>query len=168
MLAVIDSPRVYIASLSDYNNGRLVGWWFDLEDFAYYEDLLNEINKKLLGLGLDECGEAREEYAIHDFEYCPDFGEYDLEAYFNYSEEVKEHGIDVMEALSHFGLDQEKAVDVQIRESWKSFVWDYIIEVLQVPDGLLSYIDKEYVKDEIKFSGYTHKLEDGRIAFCWY
>lgn len=51
--------RIYVACLESYNNGRLVGRWFDLDDYLYDVDALHaDINNTIRG----------EEYAIHDYE----------------------------------------------------------------------------------------------------
>lgn len=66
--------KVYIASLSDYNNGRLEGKWFDLSDYLSASDLMDDINNMLKDLTkkykkID--GEVREEWAVHDYEGIP-------------------------------------------------------------------------------------------------
>ena len=66
--------RVYIASLSDYNDGRLEGKWFDLSDYLNASDLMDDINDMLNDLTkkykkID--GEVREEWAVHDYEGIP-------------------------------------------------------------------------------------------------
>lgn len=61
--------RIYVASLSDYNAGRLHGNWVTVDDGMDEGDLWNEIQKIL-----DSSPEAKitgfpaEEWAIHDFE----------------------------------------------------------------------------------------------------
>ena len=66
--------KVYIASLSDYNDGRLEGKWFDLSDYLSASDLMDDINDMLKDLTkkykkID--GEVREEWAVHDYEGIP-------------------------------------------------------------------------------------------------
>jgi antirestriction protein len=66
--------RVYIASLSDYNNGRLEGKWFDLSDYLSASDLMDDINDMLNDLTKkykNVDGEVREEWAVHDYEGIP-------------------------------------------------------------------------------------------------
>lgn len=66
--------KVYIASLSDYNNGRLEGKWFDLSDYLSASDLMDEINDMLNDLTKkykNVDGEVREEWAVHDYEGIP-------------------------------------------------------------------------------------------------
>jgi antirestriction protein len=66
--------RVYIASLSDYNDGRLEGKWFDLSDYMDASDLMDDIQEMLNELTKkykNEDGEVREEWAVHDYEGIP-------------------------------------------------------------------------------------------------
>ncbi len=70
-----DGPRIYVASLSDYNAGRLHGTWIDLDD-KDADDLNEEI-----GAMLAESKEGvAEEWAIHDYE---GFGPVQLSEYEN-------------------------------------------------------------------------------------
>lgn len=78
------SPAIYVADLTAYNNGQLVGEWLDLSGFDSGEEVMEkiaEISKKW-GEGDDEL---HEEYAIHDYEGFP-------EAY--YSEYMNEDSFD--------------------------------------------------------------------------
>ena len=63
------TPRIYVASLSDYNAGRLHGKWIDA---AQDVDTIREEISEMLA-GSKELG--AEEWAIHDFE---GFGEWRL------------------------------------------------------------------------------------------
>jgi antirestriction protein len=57
-----DAPRIYVASLSDYNAGRLHGTWIDATQQA--EELHEEIHTMLA----ESTEEIAEEWAIHDYE----------------------------------------------------------------------------------------------------
>lgn len=63
-----DRPRIYVASLSDYNSGRLVGEWIDL-DGKSVEDVESEIQNMLKGSEM-----PAEEWAIHDNDNFDDIG----------------------------------------------------------------------------------------------
>lgn len=66
------SPRIYVASLSDYNAGRLHGRWIDAVQDP--EGLESDIKRML-----DDSPEPiAEEWAIHDYE---DFGDFNLHEY---------------------------------------------------------------------------------------
>ncbi|ALW86346.1 hypothetical protein AUC43_15385 [Hymenobacter sedentarius] len=69
-----NTPRVYIASLADYNAGQLLGRWFELDDFTDADDLLHAI-QGMLTIYDDTygplIGTKREEWAMHDAEHLP-------------------------------------------------------------------------------------------------
>jgi hypothetical protein len=61
--------EVYIASLYDYNNNKLVGQWFDLTKFRNAEQVITAIEKWLDSLTMKfRDGVVREEWAVHDSE----------------------------------------------------------------------------------------------------
>lgn len=62
-----DSPRIYVASLSDYNAGRLWGRWIDAEQEADVigREVAQLLHAATLAHPLDG---TREEWAIHDTE----------------------------------------------------------------------------------------------------
>lgn len=66
---------IYVASISDYNAGRLVGRWFDLEKYVDAADLLAHIADWLEDLKQRD-GVLREEWAIHDSEAVGDLGQH--------------------------------------------------------------------------------------------
>jgi hypothetical protein len=59
-----ETPRIYVADLEAYNNGRLEGEWLDLADYKDADELMDAIQDVLKKSG-------GEEYAIHDVEYVP-------------------------------------------------------------------------------------------------
>jgi antirestriction protein len=60
----METPKIYVADLEAYNNGRLVGEWLDLTDYNDADELMDAIQDVLKKSG-------GEEYAIHDIEYIP-------------------------------------------------------------------------------------------------
>lgn len=83
-------PRIYVASLADYNAGRLHGCWIDLAD-PNLDDVVAQINAMLM----TSREPLAEEYAIHDYE---GFGparidEYEnLETVVRIAEGIRDHG----------------------------------------------------------------------------
>ena len=59
-----NSPKIYVADLEAYNNGKLVGKWLDLSDYSDADELEEAIQDLLTEWGA-------EEYAIHDTENIP-------------------------------------------------------------------------------------------------
>jgi antirestriction protein len=58
-----DTPRIYVACLAAYNNGKLHGEWIDANQDA--DDIYTEINAMLA----ESPEPDAEEFAIHDYEY---------------------------------------------------------------------------------------------------
>jgi len=102
-----DSPRIYVADLEAYNNGRLVGQWLDLSDYNDADELNDAIQELLNGWG-------KEEYAIHDAENLPSgmYSEYmgarDFEQLYEMMDLAKENDLPlavVQEIVSQYDTD---------------------------------------------------------------
>ena len=114
--------RVYIASLSDYNNGRLEGKWFDLSDYLSASDLMNDIHDMLQDLTKkykNVDGEVREEWAVHDYEGIPPtlaseyMGEPDFEKLLEIRKVAEDRGIPLevlVERAGDTGSDDYEAL----------------------------------------------------------
>lgn len=105
-----NAPSVYIADLEAYNNGRLVGKWFNLLDYSDAD----EFNEAVADF-LKETG--AEEYAVHDFENIPRsmqseyLGVKDFEKFYEMIDLARDKDLPlevVMEVLNELG---ESAVD---------------------------------------------------------
>ena len=101
----METPRIYVADLEAYNNGRLVGEWLDLADYNNADELMDAIQDVLKKSG-------GEEYAIHDVEYVPRslYSEYmsrnDFEALYEVMETAKRYDLPlevVEEIVSQYG-----------------------------------------------------------------
>lgn len=64
MRIATDTPRIYVASLADYNNGILHGIWIDLDVDVDADEIQEQVNAML---ATSREGLA-EEWAIHDYE----------------------------------------------------------------------------------------------------
>jgi antirestriction protein len=114
--------RIYVASLSDYNNGRLEGKWLDLADYSDASELMEAIQEMLDELtekykSVD--GEVREEFAVHDYEGIPStlaseyMGEQDFQQLYDIAEVADERGIPVevlVERAGDTGSDDYQAL----------------------------------------------------------
>lgn len=65
-----DSPKIYVADLAAYNEGKLIGEWLDLDDYSSGSEVMEAIDDLLKKWSADQ-GVEREEYAIHDIENIP-------------------------------------------------------------------------------------------------
>lgn len=138
-----ETPRIYVADLEAYNNGRLVGEWLDLADYNDADELMDEIQNVLKKSG-------GEEYAIHDVEYVPSsmyseyMGKRDFEELYQMMDLAKNKDLPlevIQEVVSQFG---ENAVD-DFYGKFDSAV-DFAEEL--VDDlGIESFTDFEYYLD---------------------
>src|SRR3989344_892914 len=66
----LSEARIYVDSLSDYNEGNAKGKWIDLSDHSSGDEVMTAIQEFLDELN-EADGGSREEYAIHDYEGFP-------------------------------------------------------------------------------------------------
>ena len=118
----MEDMRIYVASLSDYNNGRLEGKWLDLSDYSDASELMEAIQEMLDELtekykSID--GEVREEWAVHDYEGIPStlaseyMGEQDFQQLYDIAEVAEDRGIPVavlVERAGDTGSDDYQAL----------------------------------------------------------
>ena len=96
------SPRIYVADLSAYNNGKLIGSWLDISDYSNGYEVMEAIGS-LLEDWSEQSGEVREEYAIHDFEGFPN----EL-----YSESMGEKEFDII--IGGISISEDKGVPMNV------------------------------------------------------
>ena len=158
----MNSPKIYVACLSSYNNGILHGEWIDVED---YEQLQEEVNRILKESPMNDA----EEWAIHDFE---GFGNIKIEEY-----DGLEHVAELAEALvnlnetettvfeylyDNYDLEDavEKMEEVNIFEGSRS---DYAQEITEecndVPDYLVNYIDYDRMGRDMEYNSEIVEIE---------
>lgn len=118
----MNEMRIYVASLYDYNDGRLEGKWLDLADYANASELMESIQEMLDDLtkkykNID--GEVREEFAVHDYEGIPStlaseyMGEQDFQQLYDIAEVAEDRGIPVevlVERAGDTGSDDYQAL----------------------------------------------------------
>jgi len=96
------SPRIYVADLSAYNNGKLIGSWLDISDYSSGYEVMEAIGS-LLEDWSEQSGEVREEYAIHDFEGFPNQ---------LYSESMGEKEFDII--IGGISVSEDKGVPMDV------------------------------------------------------
>ena len=171
-----DTPRIYVASLADYNAGRLHGRWIDCDKEV--EDIRQEIAEMLA----KSREPIAEEYAIHDYE-CFDpvhLREYeDLERVAEIAKLIGEHRELIAHVVEHCGgLDQldeaKRLIDEEYAGEWKSFAeWaeDFLEDTGQlenVPESLRFYFDFGRYAHDCELSGDVFTIEvDGNVHVFW-
>jgi antirestriction protein len=160
-----DTPKIYVADLEAYNNGRLSGVWLDLTDYSDADELMDAINDFLKTTG-------GEEYAVHDYENLPSsmYSEYmgvrDFEEIYEMIDLAKENDLPLdvaMEIVSQFdrsALDEftgvydseqdfaEQLVDDIGIQSFNDF--QYYLEVSDTDRRLLSQDMADGYVDDIR------------------
>lgn len=114
------TPQIYVASLSDYNAGRLYGIWIDATQDC--SDILEQIEKMLEG----STEEVAEDWAIHDTEgFC---------------------GYDVSE---HHNLEELSAVANGIDEYGAAFAayTDCLKELISEHNDFIEKLNSEYFEE---------------------
>lgn len=123
-----DTPRIYVASLSDYNAGRLHGAWIDA---TQEPDEIHADVQKMLAAGTP----GAEEWAIHDYE---GFGSWRLSEWESFdrvssvAQTIEEHGepflawLGVIDDPTDYA-DMSEAFQEAYRGEWES-AEDYAYE----------------------------------------
>jgi antirestriction protein len=146
-----DSPRIYVASLSDYNAGILHGKWIDATQDA--DAILEEVAEMLKASPTAKReGSVAEEWAIHDYD---NFGGLRLSEYETFekvsemAQLIEEHGPAFAAYAGNVG--QEYATAEGFEESYrgeyeseKDFAYELAEEtdlLHDVPEHVQSYFD---------------------------
>ncbi len=167
--AVKRVPRIYVASLSDYNAGRLHGVWIEATDIDRVRAGVTAMLKA------SPAGRA-EEYAIHDFEgfsrYLPSEWS-DLELVCAIGAAILEHGTVFTAYLEHvaFPTDAERIPEVLAGfsecyqgayESVEDWAEQYLEDtglLQRVPQALRCYLDLESWADDAELNGDFFSVE---------
>ena len=173
------TPRIYVASLADYNAGRLHGTWIDA---TLDKEQINEAVTTMLKKSPEPFAE---EYAIHDFEgFGPvRLGEYEsLDTVERLAQGISEHGMAFAHFASCFGttdadlLDDFENAYIGHYGSVKEYAEELLVDlgaeqVLEkmVPEGLASYIhiDVDFFANDLEISGdiMTSEGDEGVYIF---
>jgi antirestriction protein len=162
-------PRIYVASLSDYNVGRLHGAWLEADQLP--NDLQADIDHMLASS--PEPG--AEEWAIHDYEnFGPvHLGEYmSVESVSRLANGLVKHGVAFGHWAEYVGLETEEVAnfDFAYCGTWQSLQeWleesavDYEARhaLEQLPEWLQPYVSVDYdaLGRDIAMDAYV--VEDG-------
>ena len=158
-----DTPRIYVACLSAYNNGHLHGEWIDLDIDA--DEVMTEIKAMLARSPMAEI-EACEEWAIHDYEnfYGITIAEYEsLDRVVELAQKLEEHGEAFAAFLEHYSFEDIDDFEDRYRGCYKSkedFAEEYYEESGMIKQieaiGLQSmYIDFDAIARDMFIDGYS-------------
>lgn len=156
-------PRIYVADLAAYNNGKLHGVWVD----ATLD--LDDIQEAVAEMLKTSPEEGAEEYAIHDYE---GFGSYrvreyeGLESVHEVACFIEEHEELGAELLAHFSsIDEARtAIDenyVGCYDSVADFAEELTEDSVQIPESLARYIDYNAMAYDMEVGGDIFTIETG-------
>lgn len=160
------NPRIYVASLSDYNAGILHGAWIDLSSLD--ADTIHDEIEEMLAASpyMAETGEVAEEWAIHDYDGFGGLrvGEWSLMGGLVATAEMLLEDDGEMLAMwaSHMGYEADDEAwhheweDVTVYRGYLEDVAEEIFfEIYDVPDHLAPYIDTDRFARDLDMDGYT-------------
>jgi antirestriction protein len=154
-------PRIYVACLAAYNEGRLHGAWIEVGDDA---DALREAVDAMLAAS---PAPGAEEYAIHDHdgfggvavgEYTP------LEAVVEIAGFLREHGQLGALLLKHIGGDPDEAQNAfdgyrGVYPQLSDYFAELTEETVAIPEALRLYIDYDAMARDAVLGGEVFTLE---------
>jgi antirestriction protein len=164
-IMTMTNPRIYVASLADYNAGNLLGKWIDANQSA--EEIREEITAML---ATSKEGVA-EEWAIHDYEgfgpvKLPEWE--DLGTVAELAEMIGEKGELFALVYEHADRDMERAKilleDGYFGEfdSLEAYAEDYIEQtggLEKMPEHLRYYFDYEKFAHDLEIGGDVFTIE---------
>lgn len=150
--------KIFVQCLACYNDGRLNGEWFDLDNYVDAEELQKAIDEKVLHNGKGN----HEEFAVHDYDSFPDMGEYpDLNEVFEVRELLDTHGDPFSEVLDFMCgrvNDAKRFMEGYNGEyrSEKDFAKELYDDLYgrEIPDFIYRYIDWDAVAYDLFISDY--------------
>jgi antirestriction protein len=147
----MSTPRIYVACLAAYNNGKLHGAWVDCVDHDTVQEAIAEVLKTSPEAGA-------EEYAIHDHE---GFGSFkvsewpDLEELCKLGAAIEEHGDLIADLLGHLGSKDVDSALEYLEENYAG-EWDSLEDsgdLNEIPERLRSYFDFEKYARDLELGG---------------
>lgn len=148
----VATPRIYVASLADYNNGELHGTWIDADQDP--EELQAEIDAMLAR----STEEVAEDWAIHDYE---GFGGFRLSEYESLrvvsavALGIAEYGLAFAAYAANFGTGEEELAafqdcylghwpsrEAQARDMAEDFQWEAALR--ELPEDMRPFVSLDY------------------------
>ena len=170
-----ETPKIYVADLAAYVNGRLHGRWIEANQDP--EDIHQEIQEMLA----ESPEPSAEEHAIHDYEHFGSFhlAEYeDIETVSALARLIDEFGEMVASTVwGHVAGDAGEArrlLEECYQDSWDSLeAWAEDLlestgELDQVPEHLRAYVDVEAYARDLELNGDVFTVEAvGQVHVFW-
>lgn len=168
-----DGPRIYVASLSDYNAGRLHGRWIDAAQDA--EDIHEEVREMLA----QSPEPIAEEWAIHDYDgfHGLKIDEYEsFEKVAELAQLIEEHGEAYAKFAEYVGAEYATAESFEDAyrgkyDSERAFAEDLAEEVGMfhgVNDSVANYFDYDsFAHDLFMGDCFSAESSEGGVHVFW-
>jgi antirestriction protein len=178
--AMTSEYRIYVASLSDYNNGVLHGRWIDIDGTTTVDEIWDEVNEMLAeSPTAKKHGEKAEEWEIHDHEGFDglDLGAWDsFEDYIHHAEMLEEYGEAWRVYVGYVGNGY--ATKENFEDSYRGayrdeedFAYELVDELGyldNVPDTVRNYFDyASFARDLFISDCYGEHGSDGKFHVFW-
>ena len=168
---------IYVASLSDYNNGFHHGQWINIDSTTTKDDVNAVIFDKILATSpsTKKYGELAEEWAVHDYENFPSqligsYGGCDINTLIAYATAVEEHGAAIEAYMSYYGDSVKESVE-QFEDRYAGVYEDeedYAYELVEstgmlhgVAESIKTYFDYESFARDLFLDGVTGVRHEG-------
>jgi antirestriction protein len=169
-----ERPRIYVASLSDYNAGRLHGRWI------YADAGADELHRQVMEMLAESGEDIAEEWAIHDYQ---GFGGLRLSEYEDLNKVAElgslmaEHGELFASLAANFGgtggieearryMEERYCGEFDSVEDYaREFVEDcYSSDIEKLPEFIRYHIDYEGIARDMELNGDVFTIEhDHRV-----
>lgn len=156
------TPKIYVACLAAYNNGRLHGAWIDASQGA--ESIHEDIQKMLKS----SPEPLAEEWAIHDYEGFEglQISEYEsIEDVARYAQLIEDHGEAYAAYAGYIGTEYatKEGFEEAYQGEWDSeeaFAENLADETMEIPEHLQYYIDYEKFSRDLFINDYFSSQGD--------
>ena len=150
------TPKIYVACLAAYNNGKLHGKWIDADQEP---DAIHEEIQEMLKSSPEPMAE---EWAIHDYEGFEglSISEYEsIEDVARFAQLIEEHGEAFSAYAGHIGTDYatEEGFQEAYQGKWDSeeaYGENLMDETMEIPEHLQFYIDYEKFARDLFINDY--------------
>jgi antirestriction protein len=156
------TPRIYVACLAAYNNGKLHGAWIDARQEPW--EIMQDVQAMLTA----SPEPWAEEWAIHDYEGFAGIRLSEWESFDRVHELVEfvtEYGDLGAQVLAHYGDDLNEAREAltdRYRGQYSSlaeYAEELTTETAVIPDHLIHYIDYEAMARDMELNGDVFTIE---------
>ena len=160
----LNKSKIYIACLASYNSGVLSGEWIEPSTDK------DELEEQIANVLKSSPSPNAEEFAIHDYEYFPDIGEYPgLDKIIEVKEAINKNGFSVVNGfIENFSVDDLDHIEDAFHGTYDCFK-DYAEEyaedciLIDCPEHIKNYIDYDQIASELKMDMCESDAENFKV-----